>query len=183
MSKICSWCGDPDAEVEEGYDLCEECDSDTVECSICEERQGYDSHCRHVFRDEQYEWNGSGGYADPENVNGSFLKLCELMPKDFPLYLFQAIKAGGFYTWLVAPMIGGGGNLTLNGLPCRYDRCRQSEWLPEYGKAMVEIGEGDHSEETADGYHWLASLYKDKTPAANAQTLHWLMLAMGRRKQ
>lgn len=182
MDGVCDWCNEKTALYEDNK-RCEECDSNVVECSVCrcEEDLSNYGHCRHVFRDSNWEPNGSGiPWGDRETIKESFLKLCSLMPKDFELYLHQAIRAGDFSTFLVAPLIGDGGILDLGGMPDRW-RHRDSEWLPDYGLEMLKIGQGDDAEECADGYRWLVSLYRDKTPEANATTLRWLALAMGRK--
>ncbi|MCF8532410.1 MAG: hypothetical protein K9G48_05360, partial [Reyranella sp.] len=46
--------------------------------------------------------------------------------------------------------------------------------LFEWGYALIKIGEGDHAEETAEGYRWLVSLYDGKTLKANRATLDWI---------
>jgi hypothetical protein len=44
----------------------------------------------------------------------------------------------------------------------------------DLGNALLRLGGADQAEETADGYHWLASLYQDDTPEANTITITWI---------
>ena len=119
--------------------------------------------CRHVFRDADYEWTGSGANPPSDTVKAAFLRLLQAMPVGFAAELHEAVKARRFHTWFVAPMIGGGGVLTLYGV-------REHQ----YGEAMLTVGEADDAELYADGYRWLASLYDDQTPDASEITLRWL---------
>lgn len=161
----CSWCGDKGV-VFRDNGRCEECDSNIFHCGVCNEDNHRDDLCRHIFQDSSLEWNGAGTGWDPsDEVKDSFMKLIGLMPSGFAADLRAAIMSGKFHTWVVAPMIGGGGTLTLYGT-MNYG-CR-------WGTDMIEIGESDYAEETADGYRWLVSLYDDKTPKANQITLAWL---------
>jgi hypothetical protein len=165
----CRWCGD-EGQVFADNDLCEDCDSNVCHCSICDEEQHYQSPCRHLFQDENFEWCGSGCRPDGDGLKQPFFALLRHMPEGFADDLRTAIQSGEFHTWIVAPMIGGGGALYLYGMPDR-----EGMWtLTDWGDALIEIGEGDAAEETVDGYRWLASLYNDKTPDANKTTVAWL---------
>lgn len=165
----CEWCGN-DGAVYADNGRCEQCDSDVIRCSICDEDRHVGDLCRHVWRDENWEWQGSGADAPNENTKAAFIKLLSLVPPEFTASLRDAVDAGRFHTWLVAPMIGGGGNLSLYGMKDADGRDASYKW----GGAMIEIGEGDDAEDTAGGYRWLASLYEDKTPDANRITLAWI---------
>lgn len=161
----CKWCGDEGGiYADTGY--CEDCDGDIIHCSICDVDQHIDDLCRHVFRNDDYEWQGSGAHDPAASTKASFLTLLDQMPDEFAADLREAIAAASFHTWLMAPMIGGGGILKLHGI----------KLLPgfDYGKAMIKLGESERSEASADGYHWLASLYDDRTPKANAITISWI---------
>lgn len=147
-------------------DLCEDCDGDVVHCKICNEEQSIDSRCRHVFYSSESGWNGAGvGYPDDE-VKDAFLDLVRRMGNEFSQDLQRAVRSGEFYTFLVAPLIGGGGMLDLHGMPWHLQR--------KWGELLIDLGEGDEAGDLADGYHWLASIYKTKTPDANEITLAWL---------
>ena len=165
--QTCRQCGDESQTLYDG--LCEDCDSDVCRCSICDDEQWPDNHCRHVFRGEDFEWRGSGVWLDPM-LKGPFLCLLNRMPQGFPRALRKAILSQRFHTWLIAPLIGAGALLELHGMP---DRKGQS-MLFKWGESLIEIGRGPHAEETADGYHWLASLYDEKTPEANQLTVEWI---------
>jgi hypothetical protein len=161
----CSFCAAEGAVFADNM-LCEECDTSTVHCVICDERCDYSNKCRHVFEDQYLIWSGAGvGYRPEANVRASFMDLLDAMPRSFAGDVKAAILSGKFYTWLVAPMIGGGGMLELHGIkyPSSYS----------YGDAILALGEtGDAT--LADGYRWLVSLYKEDTPDANAITLRWI---------
>ena len=88
------------------------------------------------------------------------------MPDGFARDLKAAIISGRFHTWLVAPMIGGGGILDLYGMPRSVGQ--------SYGDAILALGESDDAEDFECGYHWLVSLFDDKTPDANALTVEWI---------
>lgn len=169
----CAWCSD-ETTVYRDNSLCEQCDSDTVECGICGARQHYESKCRHVFQDADLDWAGAGVRAELTDASKRGLfKLLDLMPEGFAGELRVAIRSGRFYTWFTAPLIGGGAMMQLNGMG---DYSRSRMW----GDRLVEVGESDETaEETADGYHWLASLYKRDTLRANNRTLdainEWLL--------
>lgn len=165
----CKWCRDK-GDVYRDNGLCEDCDSDTVKCAVCRTRQHRDSQCRHVFQCEEFTWRGSGVNPRDEEMRQPFHRLLSAMGEEFARDLRKAIKSRQFYTWLVAPMIGGGGYLSLYGMPKRDDR-----WLiGEYGNKLISLGESDKAEDFADGYHWLVSLYKGKTAAANRTTIAWI---------
>lgn len=162
----CRWCGER-GEVYRDNGLCEDCDSNTIHCRICRCRQHADNRCRHVFQDRWFEWAGAGSGCEPTPaVKSAFLELLTLMPEGFAADLRTAIKGGEFYTWVIAPMIGGGGILEMHGMPL-------SKFLT-YGDDMLALGERHDAEETADGYRWLASLYQRKTLKANRLTIRWI---------
>lgn len=164
----CVDCGDV-GKIYEDCGRCEDCDSNHYHCEICDSDEHRDSLCRHLFEEDgTLEMHGSGtGRAIDDNLKSTIFKLFKLMPDGFPEDLRVAIGSGFFHTFLVAPMIGGGGMLEMNGMPNRDGKWMHFEW----GKSLLEIGRGDEAEETADAYHWLASLYNDKTPVANAATV------------
>lgn len=164
----CRWCGDKTL-IYSDNKLCEDCDSNVILCSVCNEEYDSDDHCRHVFRDDNFVWCGSGAMAN-NDVKASFIKLLSLMPNGFAADLRKAIRSQKFYTWLIAPIIGSGGLLELHGMPNRDGKFMLHAW----GDNLIELGQGEHAEEMADGYHWLASLYEDKTKDANKTTLEWI---------
>jgi hypothetical protein len=159
----CGWCG-TETEIYRDTGRCEQCDIDIVHCSICDEDVHVDYRCRHVFKDDELDWTGSGAYTPSGHVKASFFLLLRRMPECFARDLRAAIRAGKFHTWMVAPIIGGGGSLYLRGVDGTVD----------YGARMIEIGEGERAEDCADGYRWLASLYDGDTPRANQMTIEWL---------
>lgn len=157
---VCEWCGS-EGDVYTDNDRCEQCDSDIVHCLICDQDQHRDDLCRHVSQDINYEWFGAGVGPEPTPAaRRSFMALLNRLPKAFSKDLRKAIRAQKFHTWMVAPLIGGGGHLTLYGM-------LSSDW----GGRLVALGESDEVEALHDGYRWLASLYDDRTPEANATTL------------
>ncbi|MCF8533845.1 MAG: hypothetical protein K9G48_12635, partial [Reyranella sp.] len=158
----CDHCGTHDIEVYRDTLRCEECDGQFVWCSICKRDEHEDDHCRHVFQTADLEWRGAG-IGINEAVRPSLFRLLDLMPDGFAADLSTAIKSRRFHTWMIAPLIGGGGMLELNGMPERDGKSMLFEW----GYALIKIGEGDHAEETAEGYRWLVSLYDGKTLKAN----------------
>lgn len=167
----CEHCGD-DGFVFSESKRCEECEGDFIHCVICNQEQHADDTCRHISRDENYEWFGSGtGWAHPE-LKKPFLKLVAAMPEGFAPDLREAILSGGFYTFFTAPMIGSGCNMELNGMPIRAWHTRYS--LFWWGDFLAALGQGDEAEDHVDGYHWLASLYGAKTAEANRWTVAWL---------
>lgn len=170
VTRACNWCGN-DGPVYSDSFLCEQCDGDVVRCNICDEDQHIDDLCRHVFRNSDYEWSGAGiGLPHEGNehaIKSSFFALLSRMPLRFAFDLRAAISASKFHTWLVAPMIGGGGILTLYGFP---DHARQRRW----GKLIIEIGESETAEQYSDGFNWLVSLYDDRSLDANRLTVEWI---------
>jgi hypothetical protein len=165
----CEHCGDETA-VFEDNDRCERCDGEFYYCSICKQEQHRQDLCRHIFEDRNFEWEGSGTEQTSETVKAAFFRLLGRMPAGFAGDLRKAIRSGRFHTWLCAPLIGGGGLLELHGMPDRDGKSMLFKW----GEAMIDIGEGDDAEDTADGYHWLASLYDKKTLKANRATVAWI---------
>ena len=163
----CKWCEDK-GEVYRDNGLCDDCDSHTVYCAICRDRQG-DDRCRHIFQDQHFEWRGAGFGPNDREMQAPFHRLLSAMGEDFARDLKEAINSGKFYTWLIAPMIGGGGILELHGM-LRRDGV---SWT-DYGRQLIKLGEGDRADELADGYHWLASLYERKTTKANRTTVAWI---------
>lgn len=164
----CRWCGNK-TQIYINNKLCEGCDSNVIHCSICDDDYDDSDHCRHVFQDQNFEWSGSGAWSN-NDVKASFLQLLEKMPAGFAVDLKKAIRSKRFHTWLIAPLIGSGGLLELHGMPNRDGKFMPHAW----GDHLLKIGQGDDAEETADGYHWLASLYNDKTPGANQTTIKWI---------
>lgn len=162
----CRWCGDKSCEIYRDNLLCDFCDSETIHCYVCRRRQGSDNHCRHVFQDEYCQWRGAGVAPFDEEMRLPFHRLLSAMGEDFARDLREAIKSKRFYTWLIAPMIGGGGILELHGFPF-YERGRV------YGDRLIELGESGRDDLT-DGYRWLASLYERNTTKANRTTLAWI---------
>ncbi len=166
----CKHCGDENVELFPDNNRCENCDSQFYPCSICKEEQHEDDHCRHIFQGHySFEWLGSGAWRDP-GIQEPFTKLLSLMPADFPAELKEAILSGKFYTWMMSPLIGCGGSMELNGMPNYKGMFSVFYW----GKFLIDIGQSEHAEETADGYHWLASLYMKETPKANRLTVKWI---------
>lgn len=161
----CKWC-DTKGEVFRDNRLCDDCDSHTIFCNVCRCRQGDDSKCRHVFQDDGFEWRGAGVNPIDEEMRIPLHRLLSAMGEEFVRELRTAIRSGEFHTWMVAPMIGGGGSLTLYGMPI--DR----RW--EWGDALIRLGQGDRAEDLSDGYHWLVSLYNRNTTKANRTTLAWI---------
>lgn len=180
ITGTCEWCGSANTAIFRDNNLCEECDTDTVHCAVCDERQHYHYPCRHVFRDRNFEWCGSGAgephAGQAQRIKGALFRLLEAMPAGFAPDLRTAIRSGKFHTWMVAPLIGGGGLLEMHGMPDRDGRSMFHAW----GDALIEIGEGEHAEDTEDAYHWLASLYDRRTPAANLLTVRWIDEFMAR---
>lgn len=165
----CKWC-ETKGDVFKDSLLCDYCDSDTVYCSICKSRTSYESKCRHVFQDNWCEWHGSGIDGRDDRMLVPFKRFLSVMGEEFARDLKSAIQSKKFHTWIVAPMIGGGGILSLYGMPDRDGRHMLHDW----GDKIIELGEGPRAEELSDGYHWLASLYNDKTPVANRTTIFWI---------
>lgn len=163
----CRWCG-CDGDVFRDNGLCVDCDSDTIRCQVCRCRQHVTSRCRHVFQDRWGQWAGAGTGREPTTaVRRAFFELLTLMPEGFAADLRTAIESGRFYTWMIAPLIGAGGLLEMNGM---VDLKTARAW----GRAMITLGEREDAEEIEDGYHWLASLYKNSTREANKTTVRWI---------
>lgn len=158
----CAWCSS-DGDVFQDNLLCGDCDSNTIFCFICRSRQHRDGSCRHIFQDRHFEWQGSGVSPTSQDMHVPFHRLLSAMPDGFAVDLKGAIRRGNFYTWLVAPMIGSGGILELHGIA-----------NDTYGDALLDLGSGPRADELADGYHWLASLYRRKTTKANRTTIAWI---------
>lgn len=162
----CEWCGD-EGEIYRDSLLCEPCDDDTVHCVVCGDRQHYESKCRHVFQRQGWgEWCGSGVDPADQDLKTPFHLLLSAMGEDFVRDLKSAIKSGKFHTWLVAPMIGGGGTLTLYGMPFEVRR--------GYGDRLIDLGGSERADELHDGYRWLVSLYDRSTTKANRTTVRWI---------
>lgn len=162
----CRWCR-TEGEVYRDNMLCDTCDSDTVYCNVCRERQHYESKCRHVFQREGWaEWCGAGVNPADQDLMVPFHRLLSAMGEDFARDLKSAIKSGKFHTWLVAPMIGSGGILTLYGMPFEVRR--------GYGDRLIELGGSTRADELHDGYRWLVSLYDRSTLNANRSTIEWI---------
>lgn len=163
----CRWCGDSGPNVYRDTHYCESCDGDIHYCPICRADQHADDPCRHVFQDRYFQWAGAGVGAPDDTVKRSLFRLLDLMPPEFATDLRTAISSGEFFTWFVAPLIGGGGLLELHGMPDREGRMMIFEW----GEKLAKISENDDDEDTADGYRWLASLYRKKTARGNKHTV------------
>jgi hypothetical protein len=161
----CRWCEQED-EVFKDNDLCDDCDRNVAHCDVCDQDYHYHDPCRHIFQDAELQWQGSGIGAPDDSIKVSFRTLMQRMPRDFADDLLAAIRSGEFFTWLIAPMIGGGGIMELHGIP--YIRGRH------WGDCVLELGERSDAEGAEDGYHWLASLYKNDTREANKITMAWL---------
>lgn len=173
----CEHCGDQ-GRIYSDNKRCEDCDGEFVTCSICEEEQHRDSSCRHVFQDSNYEYSGSGAYEPGEHIKESFLRLLSKMPVAFASDLKETIRSGGFYTFASMPIIGGG-HIGLYG---KWPRREGLNW-DAYSDALTSLGEDDNGEDDeamSDGYHWLASLYKDDTPVANELTTTWIDEFLGK---
>lgn len=157
----CKWCGEKSLVFRDNR-LCEDCDSRTVYCKICRQRQGESGHCRHVFYATDCGWTGAGVFDCDTNMRLPVQRLLSALGEDFARDLREAIRRRQFYTWIVAPMIGGGGSLDLGGMHHRW------------GNQMMALGESDRSDELSDGFHWLQSLYKGSTAKANKTTIGWI---------
>lgn len=158
---ICKWC-ETEGDVFRDNLYCDDCDSNICRCSVCKQDYHYENTCRHIFQDEDFEWRGAGVRASDEDMRAPFHRLLSAMGEDFARDLKRAIRSGEFYTWMVAPMIGGGGHLSLYGMP------------HGYGDRLVKLGESDGAEVLSDGYRWLVSLYKRNTTIANRATIAWI---------
>lgn len=166
---ICKWCS-VKGDVFKDNSLCDDCDSNTIICRVCHDRQNWDNKCRHVFQDEEFQWRGAGVDPCDQEMREPFHRLLSVMGEEFARDLKDAIKSRQFYTWLVAPMIGGGGCLSLYGMPQRDD-----QWLAsEYGDKLIKLGQSERADDLSDGYYWLVSLYKGNTTKANRTTIAWI---------
>lgn len=165
----CKWCGYRGS-VFCDNGLCDDCDSNTIYCLVCRRHEHSESKCRHVFQDEYFEWRGAGVHPTDEEMKRPFHHLLSAMGEEFARDLKVAIRSGEFYTWMMAPMIGGGGLLELHGMPDRDGRWMHHEW----GDLLIALGESRRADEFTDGYRWLASLYKKDTSKANLTTLAWI---------
>lgn len=166
----CEWCG-YEGLVFSDNSRCQDCDGDFINCSICKEEQHRDRLCRHVFRDQSFEWTGSGGYSPSNDVRESFLALLSAMPEGFSSDLKTAIQSGKFHTWRVSPLIGSGGSLSLYGMPKRDGRDMVNKW----GEDIIRLGEADYeTEKLSDGFLWLVSLFDRDTQKANRLTISWI---------
>jgi hypothetical protein len=164
----CAWC-QHEGEVFRDNSLCDDCDCDVVHCSICKCHQHIDNPCRHIFKTSNLDWRGSGinGEETDVDLKKSFFALLSQMPEDFPGALRQAIASEKFHTWFIAPLIGSSVIFTLYGIPRGYND-------KTFEDAMVAACEREDASETKDGYDWLASLYNNQTPQANATTIAWV---------
>jgi hypothetical protein len=165
----CKWCGNKD-EIYRDTMLCEECDTDTIYCRVCRERCSYEYKCRHVFQDDCFQWHGAGVSSDDDDVKVPFQRFLSAMGEDFARDLKTGIRSGRFHTWMVAPMIGGGGSLTLYGMPDRDGQMMLHSW----GDKIIDLGESRRAGEFASGYSWLVSLYNRSTTKANRTTIRWI---------
>jgi hypothetical protein len=163
----CAWCEREAVEIFDDNKLCAECDGRIVYCQICDELVCEDDLCRHLFRNDNYEWSGSGSRIDADtSVKKSFQSMLASMPEEFAAELREAILSGKFYTWLTMPLIGSGAILDLNGM---------MKGLA-YGRILLEIGrrEDQVSERLRCGFQWMASLYENATTNANKITIEWI---------
>lgn len=165
----CKWCRDK-CEIYRDTLLCDTCDSNTIYCCVCRRRRGADNRCRHVFQDGELQWRGAGVDPTDNDMRIPFHRLLSAMGEEFAVDLKAAIKSGQMYTWMVAPMIGGGGTLEVNGMPQRNGERMIIEW----GDRLIKLGESKRAEELYEGYRWLASLYKTNTTKANRTTIGWI---------
>lgn len=166
----CTWCREHGA-VYANNGRCEDCDMAVVDCRICGCERHRESFCRHISEDRNLEYFGSGVGTPSNSISESFFKFLSAMPGGFAPALRDAIKSGKFHTWMTAPLIGGGGIITLYGMPDR-----SKDWMTglSWGDAIIEAGERDDAEELYDGYRWLVSLYNKDTLAANRTTIAWI---------
>jgi hypothetical protein len=166
----CKWCGDH-GDIYKDTLLCDACDGDTVYCGVCRRRQHRDDNCRHVFQDEEFQWRGAGVYPCDEEMERAFHRFLSAMGEEFSVSLKAAIASVKFHTWMVAPMIGGGGYLTLYGM---HNREGCNRFSNGWGDKIIELVNGPRADELHDGYRWLVSLYDRKTTKANRTTVAWI---------
>lgn len=165
----CTWCG-AHGTVYADNSRCEDCDIAIVDCRICGREQHRESFCRHISEDRNLEYFGSGVGAPHDGIRKAFFKFLSAMPDGFAPALRAAIKSGKFHTWTMSPLIGGGGTITLYGMPAR-----SKDWTgPSWGDAIIELGERGNAEELYDGWRWLVSLYNKDTLKANRTTIAWI---------
>jgi len=166
----CEWCHDENVPVYEDSKRCEDCDYRFHYCSICKEDQFEDDCCRHIFQSDN-GWAGSGGDQEETNrsVKAAFLVFLSGMPASFPMDLKLAIQSGKFYTFTIGSLLGTDG-VELNGLP--YEGLLTNCF--KYSHDILELGDSDIAEQSADGWYWLTSLYENETPEANALTIQWI---------
>lgn len=150
-------------DLEPGQDLldwlqCRGIESDAVHCGVCRDWLPEDDACRHVFWCDG-EWAGSGIGPPDDGVRASLFKLLDALSAEFSADLRKAILSGRFHTWLVAPLIGSGGDLTMHGMPYKW------------GSALMKLEGAEDAEDYAQAYRWLASLYDNETKAANRATI------------
>lgn len=145
---------------------CEECDGNFVHCAVCDEEQHADDLCRHVFRDENWEWAGAGIGRPSKSVKRSFFKFLDAIGEEFSVALREAIKDGRFHTWMVAPIIGRGGTLYLRGFSL--------EDSHKFCKAILEADESEKPDDLVDGWRWLRTLFDTTTGDANNTTIAWI---------
>lgn len=165
----CAWCGD-EGDVFKDNLRCDDCDSDVRRCSICKQDYHANSTCRHIFQDKYFEWRGGGIRPNDTEMRLPVHRFLSAMGEDFARDLKIAIASGKFHTWFVAPMIGGGGLISLYGMPDRDGRSMVNAWSDK----LIELGEGPNAEKLQDGYRWLSSLYNRNTSEANLTTIEWI---------
>lgn len=56
----CRFCDETDVLIYEDTELCEPCESDSIYCSVCDERHPSDGACRHLLWLNHGEWGGVG---------------------------------------------------------------------------------------------------------------------------
>lgn len=158
----CKWCGEKTLIFRDNQ-LCDDCDSRTVYCCVCRSRKSEESRCRHVFYAIDHGWTGAGVYPSGDSdMKRPVMRLLSALGEDFARELREAIRQRKFYTWIVAPMIGGGGILDLGGMHHRW------------GDQVIALGQSERAEELHDGFCWLQSLYKGNTTKANRATIGWI---------
>lgn len=75
VKKECRFCGEKTI-VYRDTTLCEDCDSDSVWCSVCRDRFPDDSTCRHLQRMDWGEWGGVGGGDMGESEIAKWIRGC-----------------------------------------------------------------------------------------------------------
>lgn len=165
----CVWCGN-EGDLFKDNLRCDDCDSNVCRCSICRQDFNRDYTCRHIFQDENFEWRGAGVRPDDQEMRLPVHRFLSAMGEDFARDLKVAVSSGKFHTWFVAPMIGGGGLISLYGMPDRDGQRMVNAW----GDKLIELCEGPQAEQLHDGYRWLASLYNRSTREANRTTVAFI---------